>query len=307
MNDPSSISTFRFAVHCVPFVLFSVSVAGCSTPPKHSFVPQVAFLNHGYAVLDQATADAIEGSEFLKEFADFSVRTVSAEGGDRWTGRYLRGQTTYLELFGPHDGGGDLGSTGIGLSPDREGGLATFSERLPVSGMSEFEYSQRFRQLESEQIPWFRLISPRAESDTLSIWGMEYLPGFMNDPRNEKRVSRGPDDVISRARYLGDGFQRHLLRDICALEIATTLHDAAIAKPLFLAAGFAVKESAGRLVARDATSSVVLVAVPKAEASLRRVEFCLNGTVRRHEERIGNSVLTVGPGRRAVWVIGPRH
>jgi len=52
--------------------------------------------NHAYAVLDRDTAQAIERSGYLREFANFELRTTTGADGDTWTGRYLLGRETYL-------------------------------------------------------------------------------------------------------------------------------------------------------------------------------------------------------------------
>lgn len=98
---------------------------------------QLLFYNHSYGVLDRETADAIEHSDYLRDFANFQVRTTTGSGGQTWTGRYLMGRQTYLELFGVGDiagPDGTLGSAGLGLSTERDGDLATVTERLKSEG-----------------------------------------------------------------------------------------------------------------------------------------------------------------------------
>ncbi len=38
---------------------------------------ELLFYNHSYGVFDRETADAIEHSDYLREFANFQVRTTS--------------------------------------------------------------------------------------------------------------------------------------------------------------------------------------------------------------------------------------
>lgn len=71
---------------------------------------QLLFYNHSYGVFDRETADAIEHSDYLREFANFQVRTTTGTGGQTWTGRYLMGRETYLELFGVGDIAGQDGT-----------------------------------------------------------------------------------------------------------------------------------------------------------------------------------------------------
>ncbi|RZU17858.1 hypothetical protein EV567_2777 [Streptomyces sp. BK239] len=53
-----------------------------------SYERQLLFYNHSYGVLDRETADAIEHSAYLRDFANFQVRTTSGTDGQTWTGRY---------------------------------------------------------------------------------------------------------------------------------------------------------------------------------------------------------------------------
>ncbi|MEU2482953.1 DUF5829 family protein, partial [Streptomyces sp. NPDC013130] len=73
---------------------------------------QLLFYNHAYGVLDRETADAIEHSAYLRHFANFQVSTTTGAGGETWTGRYLKGRETYLELFGVGDVPGQDGTLG---------------------------------------------------------------------------------------------------------------------------------------------------------------------------------------------------
>src|SRR5690242_8434042 len=103
-----------------------------------------AFFNHAYGVLDQPTADAIESSAYLREFANFEVRTTIG-GGQTWKGRYLRGRETYLELFADGDlPGQDVaeGSAGLAISTDRRGGLPAIVADLRRAGIEPVEYQQ---------------------------------------------------------------------------------------------------------------------------------------------------------------------
>ena len=284
----------------LPFLVL-VGLTACSTSAPHDIDSQVAFLNHSFAVVDQATADAIEQSDYLRRFGVFNVHTTHADGGESWTGRYLMGRKTYLEVFGPKDGGGDVGTTGIGISPDRVGGLAVLIQRFARNNPSQLDTEVRTRQYDEEQVPWFNSAHTHEEGDALSVWAMEYLPSFMNDPRSEKKPAKGPDDRISRERSLSGDYQRRMMRDITLIEISATMHDIALARPMFSAAGFRVNQERDRLVARDADTTIIVAATSLEAAGIRRVEFVLNAPTASHVEHLGRSTLIVGPGTRAVW------
>lgn len=265
--------------------------------------PQVAFLNHSYAVLDGETADAIEHSDYLKAFGVLETQTTVANGGETWRGRYLSGRQTYLEFFGPTDlKDAPIGSTGFALSPDKAGGLAIIKTRLIRNGMAHPDSAQRTKLLGSDQVPWFDLVAPPGEAKWLSVWAMEYRPSYFDDPRAAKEPAEYPGD-ISRERYRSDEYAGKLMRDVSAIEIAATAEDIASARSLLAAAGFAIATTATGLTARDKDTTIVLDAAPLAKIGLRRIEFVLNKPAPdTHVEQIGHSTLTVGPGTQAVWL-----
>ncbi|MFB4313439.1 DUF5829 family protein [Actinomadura sp. 21ATH] len=265
---------------------------------------QLMFFNHAYGVIDRVTADAVEHSAYLREFANFQVRTTTGTGGVTWTGRYLYGRETYFELFGV----GDLpdtgyGSAGLAVSVERAGGLATVVERLRDQGVAE---PVRFLQTrdfgDGVPVPWFDAVYVTDEIDAFLGWGMEYRPEYFADPRSNTEPPARPGDV-GRERYLPDTYRDRLMRDVTGVRIAITGGDLADTVPLLRAGGFAVRPvPGGGVVAHRGGTTMRLDVVPRDEVGLRRIDMSLNRSLRtRHEERIGRSTLTVGPGPRAVW------
>ncbi|MGW1270832.1 DUF5829 family protein [Streptomyces sp. NPDC002491] len=267
---------------------------------------QLLFYNHSYGVLDRETADAVEHSDYLSDFADFQVRTTTGTGGQTWTGRYLMGRETYLELFGVGDiagRDGALGSAGLGLSTEREGDLATVAERLRSEGVADpVEFLQTRDFGDGVPVPWFDAVLTTAEYDAFGAWAMEYRPEYFADPRGNTEPASFPGDV-GRERYLGDGYRTRLMRDVTSVRLAVTEGDLADTVPLLRAGGFVVRDvTGGGVVAECGGTTIRLDPVPRDQAGLRRVDMSLNRPVAdRHVERIGHSTLVVGPGSRAVW------
>ncbi|MFJ9626361.1 DUF5829 family protein [Streptomyces sp. NPDC101175] len=267
---------------------------------------QLLFYNHSYGVFDRETADAVEHSDYLREFADFQVRTTTGTGGQTWTGRYLTGRETYLELFGVGDVAGQdgtLGSAGLGLSTERAGDLATVTARLKDGGVADpvaFLQTRDFG--DGVPVPWFDAVLTATEYDAFGAWAMEYRPEYFADPRGNTEPPSFPGDV-GRERYLSDDYRTHLMRDVTAVRIAVTEGDLADTVPLLRAGGFTVRTLAGGgVLAAGGGTTIRLDAVPRENAGMRQIDLSLNRPVRdRHVERIGNSTLTVGPGSRAVW------
>ncbi|MEV0738701.1 DUF5829 family protein [Streptomyces sp. NPDC050549] len=273
---------------------------------RSSYDRQLLFYNHSYGVFDRETADAIEHSDYLRDFANFQVRTTTGTGGQTWTGRYLMGRETYLELFGVGDVAGQdgtLGSAGLGLSTERAGDLATVTARLKDEGVADpvaFLQTRDFG--DGVPVPWFDAVLTTTEYDAFGAWAMEYRPEYFADPRGNTEPPSYPGDV-GRERYLSDDYRTHLMRDVTSVRIAVTEGDLADTVPLLRAGGFTVRTVAGGgIVAEGGGTTIRLDAVPRENAGMQQVDFALNRPLKdRHVEQIGHSTLTVGPGSRAVW------
>ncbi|BCJ30131.1 DUF5829 family protein [Actinocatenispora sera] len=266
---------------------------------------QLLFFNHAYGVFDRATADAIEHSDYLRDFANLQVRTTTGAGGETWTGRYLLGHQTYLELFGIGDvpgKDGELGAGGMGVSTEHAGDLQTVIDRLPAEGVPDpipFQQTRDFG--DGVPVPWFDSVSTTEQYDTFSAWAMEYRPEYFADPRSGTAPAAYPGDV-SRDRYLPDDYRDHLMRDVTGIELAITRGDLDSTLPLLRAGGFVVRAGAAGAVAVRGGTTIRLDAVPVDQVGLRRITLSLNHpTGSRHTETIGHSALVVGPGPRAVW------
>ncbi len=270
---------------------------------------QLLFFNHAYGVVDRATADAIEHSTYLREFADFEVRTTT--GGDgTWTGRYLKGRETYLELFGVGDlpgPSGVFGAGGMGVSVERDGQLATVVERLRKQGIVDpFRFQQQRDFGDGIPVPWFDALFTTTEYDTFGVWGMEYAPEYFADPRSKTEPAEFPGD-ISRERYLPDAYRGKLMRDVSGIHLAVTERDLANTVPMLKAGGFHLHPVRDGVKAVRGGTTIRLDGVPIDEIGLRSVDFSLKHRVSyRHEEQLGRSTLVVGPGDRATWTFPER-
>jgi hypothetical protein len=263
---------------------------------------QVAQLNHVYGVLDVETATAIETSGYLRQFANFEVRTTTG-GGQTWTGRYLMGRETYVELFAAGSLPGQdaaEGSAGLAISPDRQGGNATVIERLRRGGIEPTQYEQTKDFGDGVPVPWFGAVFTSPEYDAFSPWAMEYKPSYFADPRSKTEPATFPGDV-SRERYLSDNYQDHLMRDVTGLRLGVTTRDLDSTLPLLRAGGFEVRTIPTGAIAKDGSTTIQLDRVARPEAGLKEIRFRLNRRAAARTEQIGHSTLVVGPGPQATW------
>jgi hypothetical protein len=266
---------------------------------------QLLFYNHAYGVVDRETADAVEHSAYLRQFANFEVRTTTGSGVT-WTGRYLYGRETYFELFGVGDlPDTEFGSAGMGISTEREGDLATVIQRLRGQGVTPLEFQQTRDFGDGKPVPWYDAVLATDQFDLFGTWAMAWRPEYFADPRGKTEPPSFPGD-ISRERYLNDGYADHLMRDVTSIRIAVTERALAGTLPLLRAGGFVVQSVPGGVIVVRGGTTIRFDVVPRAQAGLKQVEFALNRPVPRHEEQLGRSTLVVGPGARAVWTFAGR-
>jgi hypothetical protein len=259
-----------------------------------------AAFNHVFAVLDRGTAEAIATSSLVRELGAFQVCTTSADD-DTWTGRYLRGQSTYLELFGEGDIDAPVGATGVALSPDRAGGMDVIEVRLRGAGGPEPARGRRVRLLDDGQVPWFEVLSLAVEPEMSAIWVMEYDPIWLADPRSGSGPASGDGDV-SRRRSLAGRYDEHRpLVDVVKVHLNLTPGDLEVHRRMFTAAGLVLAGTDRDLTAEDGTTAITMVATSRPEAGLRKVELSLNRNLPRQVQHLGSSCLAVGPDATATW------
>ncbi|WP_406023416.1 DUF5829 family protein [Nocardioides sp. NBC_00850] len=267
--------------------------------------PLLAF-NHAWAMVDRETADAIEHSDYLGEFADRRINTGN-DGTSTWTGRYLLGKETYLEFFGPGDAPDAVaGDTGLAVSADKDGDLATATDNLRDLVADPVEFTQVTDLGDGNPIPWFDVTYTTSTYDTFFSWAMEYRDEFLDDPRLSFPPAAYEGDV-SRDRYNRDRYLDHQLRDVIGIQIATTAADIEKMVPLWRAAGITIRVlKDGGVLAFDGMTTIRLLPVPAEEAGVRHIILALNEAAEEpHTETIGNSTLHVGPGAYALWTFDP--
>lgn len=284
-------------------MILAVLLVLVAAVPAQAGTRQLLYHNHAWGTFDRATADAVERSAYLRWFSDFEVRTTTGSDGSVWTGRYLRGRETYLEVFGIGDVGGqdgELGAAGLGLSTERDGGIEELGLLLRAEGLEPIEFLQTRDFGDGLPVPWFDSLYLIESYDRFGAWAMEYRDEYLEDPRSGVGPARFPGDV-SRERYLPDTYQDRLMRDISLIRLAVTASDLRATIPLLRAGGLDLRtDERGAVVTRGGTT-IRFDVVPLGQTGLKRVEFELNRGVARHVERLGTSTLVVGPGKHAVW------
>jgi hypothetical protein len=178
--------------------------------------------NHLYVTLEPETLESITTSEFIAEnFCTMSRDTVQADE-ESWTGIYLRGKHTYLELFAPN-GAKELkeGFSGIGFNTQQAGQINLINERLKSLVAREIQPHLRIRQTEKGKVPWFYYLSiTDSQREAFAPWLME----FHQDYLDYKGIKPSKTGDFSRAAYMKtlDTKENSLFDDILEVHLNLT-------------------------------------------------------------------------------------
>ncbi|SER56205.1 DUF5829 family protein [Lentzea albida] len=287
----------------VTCVVLAVVLAVSGAGPAQAGGRQLLYYNHAWGTLDRATADAVAHSPYVRDFADFEVRTTTGADGKTWTGRYLRGRETYLEIFGNGDvpgSDGEPGSAGLGLSTEHDGDIEKLKTRLRGAGAHPIDFLQTRDFGDGRPVPWFDSVYLAETYQRFGAWAMEYRDEYLNDPRGKVGPAKFPGDV-TRERYMPDEYRNRLMRDVTFVHLAITAADMTHTLPLLRAGGFSLRTEGRTVVATCGGTTLRIDEAPVERIGLKRAEFELNRPVDLHVERLGTSTLVVGPGKHAVW------
>jgi len=283
--------------------LVCTSGIAAQKPQAHPIPP--VLLNHLYVVLDSETMAAIVASPLITdELGSFATRTTTANAGERWTGHYLRGKNTYIELFGP-GGFRDArpGMVGIGFGVEDSGGVAALSAAFSARGIA-FDTSTRVRLVDGREIPWFfvgALALPDSVTPTLNTWVMEYHLAWAAHQAATDSVS---PSVITRRRFFKPAYDTHrLLGDVVGATVAIPPSELSTIADELEVFGYVVARRRDRVLAHGTQFDLTVVSAAPARGGLRDLRLALNRVKDgQREYRLGpRSVLHFDTGPSATW------
>ncbi|WP_237066207.1 DUF5829 family protein [Microbulbifer guangxiensis] len=286
--------SFHHFIRHIPILTFSIFLpVALSANPT-----QIAFLDHAYTVLDKATIKELDESDFLKRFAFYEVISHSEKEGVR-IARYLTGRSTYIELYA--EGERDGTKVGLGIMSESPGDIDIIKNRLSQESVA-FKSSLMTRNLGEEEVNFLQDLA--LGDDEVDLWAAEYISSYMNNPLSQREPAEHENDQISRERYLPDGYQQHQFRDIQKVVIELDPSHAASLISLLKAAGYNVNRGGNTFSATGERDAIEVISKEDGKGRIREIHMLLNDPVKgKHVEAIGNTSLTVGPGRSAVWVL----
>lgn len=193
------------------------------------------FLNHAYVVAGPKIFNAMQNSAFfMQRFARVDHKTFTSPTLPApWTGLYMRGRQTYLEIFSEFHGR-KVGDYGFGFGVERIGDLEKIYPAIkaayPSATMGNFqqpvaEVSSRTKDCKEEFFTSFKyILLPKIPSATsaehIDTFIMEYVPESFK-VRDLPSTSNQPKQDISRLRYNSKMWDSNAhLDDIVSLTVA---------------------------------------------------------------------------------------
>ena len=267
-------------------------------------------LNHLYRVVDRETFAAACGSSWLRSlFAPSEVRTTQRPDWT-YTGLYLYGTSTYLELFEEGEQG-PVGASGLAFAIETPGATAALAETWRTA-LGDAETRLVVRPAETgdagavaaaalDPAPWFHIahtVPDRREQ--LHLWAMEYHADFLAAWRSAATEARGITrrDVLERYARVSGGPTAPLFDDVTAVTLALTAGEQG-----FLTRHLDGFDARARHVGGDVAyldGDGITIGVVPATGDRRGVQ----DVVCRLHRAVGRETLTLG--RLAVDVDGTR-
>ena len=278
----------------------------CDAPPAVATTAPTLGLSHVYVSVDSGTFAAIATSPFLREeLGAFETRTTTRADGVTYTGAYLYGRETYVELQQPSPtNAADLAQLYLGT--DAQGDIHTSMERLANGGIRT-GFGRNTRRREESDIPWFyasQVIPNLAEVDRASRFRMFILEWHADFLRNWFPDRPADSTGVSRAEYLAPLWKPHrYLRDVVGIVFALDSTETARMTERLSMLGYAIRRNADTVHAVGA--GLTVSTVPSTPA--RHGTVALRLSLQRPKSgqqvyRLGASELRFEDGGEAIWI-----
>jgi hypothetical protein len=279
--------------------LFGVVAPARAAPPGR---PDVV-LNHLSVVLDAATARDVAANAFLKDsFASVSQKANVSNDGKRWTGTYVYGERTYLEMYEAGPAQGEPGSSGVALGVEHVGDVARLVLPLADAGAEATVVLRTVQGPSGAQVPWFYQLRAFYRSDppsNTSRWVMEYQKDFL------RTVEPGKGG-ISRAE-LAARFQQksRLVKDIVGATVALSEREMERFAKELQVYGWTVRTEGAKRTATGGGTTLSLIPSTPSVKGLTEVRFQLvrKGVPAQTLHFGPTSVLSVASDGTAVWAL----
>jgi hypothetical protein len=294
-------------------VLFSFASAQPSADDQ-VLTPKVLF-DHIYIVVDSETYIAIKESDYITNtFCMYREDTVS-NLERTWSGAYLHGQKTYIEIFGPggHKGA-EEGTVGLGFSTSKEGDINIICEGFKRNFGEQLEPELVQFEVDTFTAPWFYgLESDSTEPKPLNSWIMEYHPmhlQFMGIvPDSNGAISREAymsvmNDML--AKKIGRSDEPLLFDGITAISLVLTRNELDRLAKEFAAMSYTKKVEDGVTLFKGPEITISCAVKPHPKYRIRSLKLSLS---RKPESEMvlplgPSSMLTISTDGTGRWTFG---
>ena len=279
----------------------------CVAPPVVTTTAPTLGLSHVYVSVDSATFAAIAASPFLRvEFSAFETRTTTRADGVSYTGAYLYGRETYVELQQPSPTNAvDLAQLYLGT--DAQGDIYTAMERLANGGVRT-GFGRNTRRRDEKDIPWFyasQVMPNLAEVDRAPRFRMFILEWHADFLRNWFPDRPADSTGVSRAEYLAPLWKPHrYLRDVVGIVFALDSTEMARMTERLSMLGYAIRRNVDTVHAVGAGLTVSTVPATLARHGTVALRFSLQRPKSGERVyRLGASELRFEDGGEAIWIV----
>jgi len=164
------------------------------------------FFHFIHAIIDEDTYNAIKESNFLKnEFCNGQEKTHTGESSDHaktsWTGFYLTGENTYIQIFNSKDQNSlkklNVGRIGIEFMVEQKEDLEKITKNFKQKFTNNLSHGIFKKNIDNIQVPWFYYLDDSSMMPELDTMIMAYL----NDYLKFKNIEPHAKDSITRKEY----------------------------------------------------------------------------------------------------------
>jgi len=261
------------------------------------------YLNHLYLVLDEPTYNDITNSEFLRnELANFDVRTTVANGGESWTGAYVHGEHTYIELFAAGNNSRfTLGQCGIAFGVEQPGGNEFFYQRLKDRFPDKARTGLRTKSINEKDVPWFYSTGVRFEDEKSKFtpWLMEYHKDYLKASYPDLKPE---ENGITRQKYQARKFKAdRLFRDVREVTIALNETEASLFLKELEAFDYRVKREQEKTSCEGPDIKFIVVPNTKVNGIIKLGIELLREKQGRKVYQFGAQSILEFKGKTAIW------
>lgn len=262
-------------------VTLALSMAACTEKQVEQTPKEVepvdVFLNHVYVVVDSSTYEDIASSKFIMhEFADFIQATSSTDDDESWTGTYLSGEQTYLEILNASQRSNSNASfCGLGFCTEEVGDIENLKYLMQDQIDCNVDLVLKKRKSADTVFPWFRQIvcEKFKQNYVLDTWILEYDENYL---KNMLPDGTSEDWGITRKHYNKRYFdESRYLKDVTGVTLALDRknYDALVKK--FQIFGYDVVKDGVRTLCKGQGIEYELVPAALSQIGVQKIKFSL--------------------------------